>query len=37
MYRLLIVEDEQTIAQTLKNHLDPYHYDCFIESDFGEV
>lgn len=37
MYKLLIVEDEQTIAHTLKNHLEKYHYDCLIASNFEKI
>ncbi|MBN6888752.1 DNA-binding response OmpR family regulator [Cytobacillus horneckiae] len=37
MYKLLIVEDEMNIANTLKNHLEKYNYDCYIVVDFERV
>ncbi|MFE0505936.1 response regulator transcription factor [Peribacillus butanolivorans] len=37
MYKLLIVEDEMNIANTLKNHLEKYNYDCNIVVDFERV
>lgn len=37
MYKLLIVEDEMIIANTLKNHFEKYNYDCHIVEDFERV
>ncbi|WP_026906870.1 response regulator transcription factor [Paucisalibacillus globulus] len=37
MYKLLIVEDEMNIANTLKNHFEKYNYDCHIVEDFERV
>ncbi|ERI10652.1 response regulator transcription factor [Aneurinibacillus aneurinilyticus] len=37
MYKILIVEDEVTIANTLKNHLEKYGYDCHTVVDFEKV
>ncbi|UPL47413.1 MULTISPECIES: response regulator transcription factor [Bacillus] len=37
MYKLLIVEDEMNIADTLKNHLEKYGYHCLIVEDFQKV
>lgn len=37
MYKLLIVEDEINIANTLKNHFEKYNYDCLIVEDFERV
>ncbi|WP_089608113.1 response regulator transcription factor [Bacillus cereus] len=37
MYKLLIVEDEMNIANTLKDHLEKYGYDCFIVENFEKV
>lgn len=37
MYKLLIVEDEVNIANTLKNHFKKYNYDCHIVEDFEKV
>lgn len=37
MYKLLIVEDEMNIANTLKDHLEKYGYHCHIVVDFERV
>lgn len=37
MYKLLIVEDEINIANTLKNHFEKYNYVCHIVEDFERV
>src|SRR5690625_1275172 len=37
MYKILIVEDEQNIAETLKNHLEKYGYFCYLIEDFEKV
>lgn len=37
MYRIFIVEDEETIAQTVKNHLESWDYEVACVSDFSEV
>ncbi len=37
MYKLLIVEDEVNIANTLKIHFEKYNYDCHIVEDFERV
>lgn len=37
MYTILIVEDEMNIANTLKNHLEKYGYQCHIVFDFERV
>ena len=37
MYKLLIVEDEVNIANTLKTHFEKYNYDCHIVKDFEKV
>ncbi len=37
MYKILIVEDELTIAETLKSHLERYEYKCHIVEDFEKV
>ncbi len=37
MYKILIVEDEQNIAETLKNHLEKYGYICYLIEDFEKV
>ncbi len=37
MYKILIVEDEVTIANTLKNHLEKYGYYCHTVVDFEKV
>ncbi|MDY0395600.1 response regulator transcription factor [Virgibacillus halophilus] len=37
MYKLLIVEDEMNIANTLKNHFEKYNYDCHTVEDFKRV
>ncbi|HLQ72828.1 MAG TPA: response regulator transcription factor [Bacillota bacterium] len=37
MYKLLIVEDEESIAKTLKGHLEKYGYECHIITDFTTV
>lgn len=37
MYKLLIVEDEMNIANTLKNHFEKYNYDCYIVEVFEKV
>ena len=37
MYKILIVEDEINIAETLKDHLEKYGYKCYLIDDFGKV
>lgn len=37
MYKILIVEDDMDIAQTLKNQLDKYGYQSVITQDFDKV
>ncbi|WP_338752698.1 response regulator transcription factor [Bacillus sp. FJAT-52991] len=37
MYKILIVEDEMNIANTLKQHLEKYGYHCLIVVDFERV
>ncbi|MGG3890783.1 response regulator transcription factor [Metabacillus fastidiosus] len=37
MYKILIVEDEMNIANTLKNHLEKYDYKCLVIVDFERV
>ncbi|TCJ01721.1 response regulator transcription factor [Cytobacillus praedii] len=37
MYKLLIVEDEMNIANTLKNHFEKYNYVCHIVENFERV
>ncbi|MFE8697119.1 response regulator transcription factor [Cytobacillus sp. FJAT-53684] len=37
MYKILVVEDEMNIANTLRNHLKKYNYDCHIVEDFERV
>ncbi|MBD8004372.1 response regulator transcription factor [Bacillus norwichensis] len=37
MYTVLIVEDEKTIADTLRSHLEKYGYQCHIVLDFERV
>lgn len=37
MYRIFIVEDEETIAKTLKNHLESWDYEVACVSDFSDV
>lgn len=37
MYKILIVEDEVSIAETLTNHLQKYGYTCHIIEDFEKV
>lgn len=37
MYKILIVEDEVNIAETLKNYLEKYGYESYIIKDFEKV
>lgn len=37
MYRIFIVEDEETIAQTVKSHLESWDYEVACASDFSDV
>lgn len=37
MYRILIVEDDRTIAQALKRHLSGWDYEVFCAEDFKNV
>ncbi|MGN0350902.1 MAG: response regulator transcription factor [Roseburia sp.] len=37
MYRIFIVEDEETIAKTLKKHLESWDYEVACVSDFSDV
>ncbi|GIN70317.1 DNA-binding response regulator [Bacillus sp. J14TS2] len=37
MYKILIVEDETSIASTLKNHIEKYGYECHIVEDFEKI
>lgn len=37
MYRILIVEDDRTIAQALKRHLSGWDYEVYCVEDFKNV
>ncbi|MGE7718411.1 response regulator transcription factor [Priestia megaterium] len=37
MYRILLVEDDQSLAILLSDHLKKYNYDCRISSDFENI
>lgn len=37
MYRILIVEDDETIAGLLKKHLESWGYEVFLAEDFAHV
>lgn len=37
MYRILLIEDDQSLAELLKEHLKKYDYDCMICSDFKDI
>ena len=37
MYRILIVEDDRTIAETLKRHLEGWDYEVTAAGDFKNV
>ena len=37
MYRILIVEDDRTIAQALKRHLSGWDYELYCVEDFKNV
>lgn len=37
MYRILIIEDDQTIAQALKRHLSGWDYEVFCAQDFKNI
>lgn len=34
MYRILIVEDDEIIARSLKKHLESWDYDCGLRGGF---
>lgn len=37
MYRIFIVEDDETIAKTVKNHLESWDYEVACVENFSEV
>ena len=37
MYRILIVEDDEIIARSLKKHLESWDYDVVCVEDFSDV
>lgn len=37
MYRVLIVEDDNSISELLKNHIEKYDIDCLVCTDFNNV
>ena len=37
MYKILIVEDDETIAGGLKNHLEKWNYQAECMTDFKDV
>ncbi|HEY4390493.1 MAG TPA: response regulator transcription factor [Paenibacillus sp.] len=37
MYRILLVEDDQSLAELLADHLQKYDYDCKACSDFNDI
>ena len=37
MYRVMIVEDDEIIAKTVKKHLEQWQYDVHIISDLSNV
>lgn len=37
MQKIMIIEDDFAIASTLKQHLEKWNYDVFVENDFEHV
>lgn len=37
MYRILLIEDDQSLAELLSDHLEKYNYECKICSDFKDI
>ena len=37
MYRIMIVEDDEIIASSIKKHLEKWNYDVFVVNDFENV
>lgn len=37
MYRILLVEDDQSLAELLSGHLQKYDYECKVCSDFNDI
>lgn len=37
MYRILLVEDDQSLAELLSGHLHKYDYECKVCSDFNDI
>ena len=37
MYRLFLVEDDETIARLIKKHLEKWEYEVSTVQDFGNV
>ena len=38
MYRIMIVEDDEVIAKTIRQHLQSWNYEVFAVADFaGEI
>ena len=38
MYRILVVEDDEVIAKTIRQHLQSWNYEVFAVADFaGEI
>ena len=36
-YNIMIVEDDNTIAEKIKSHLEKWAYNVYIAKDFGNV
>ena len=37
MYRILVVEDDEVIAKTIRQHLQSWNYEVFAVADFNSV